>query len=176
MWTFILQAMLKMHLNFSGCRGLTLNGQEHQEMLLLNSLKSSTAYLWKSTTEVCHSWPPLHRQMFLKEQSQLPFYYVLFISALWFSVWTKHRHAPFSWTHLSLYILYLKHVGSILYIRTDFNEWMFMYSITYRCASLLYPSMMGTRKSRLRSTRFGDLNKNAAFKNKNTLWLSDLQY
>lgn len=63
-------------------------------------------------------------------------------------------------------------------IRTDWNEWMFMYSIIYCHASLLYPSMVGTRRRRLKDQHCLET---AAYKKKRKtekkrLLLWDLQY
>lgn len=170
MWTFILQTMWNMHLNFSGCSGLTLNGQEQREMLLLNSLKSSTAYLWKSTTEVCRTagLPSciVIDRCFSRSNPDCPS--TMCCSSLHCGSASErstdmlHFHRLIS--HCIFYIWSMWE--TYCSIRTDFNEWMFMYSITYCCASLLYPSMMGTRRSRLRSTWFGDLKKTQLLKTK----------
>lgn len=110
-----------------------------EQQKCVKQLASLPAFSW---TDVCQ-----------RERTLLPFCYVSFISTLWFSLESKHRHC-FIFIDLlrpicTLYILYLKPVRNMYFsIRTDWNEWMFMYSNTYCCASLLYPSMVGTWRSR----------------------------
>lgn len=114
-----------------------------QQMCVKKPASPFPAFSW---TDVCQS---------AQNEPLLPFCFVSFIFTLWFSLESKHRHCPFSQIYFAPSAHCIFYIGSLsetcaFSIRTDWNEWMFMYRITYCCASLLYPSMVGTRRSRLK--------------------------
>lgn len=123
-------------------------------------LKEHSTVVKEHNRSVSSSWLPVlpsRGQMFVKATSTNPAALLLCVVYLYTVVqpWIKAQTLSIFIDLLrpicTLYILYLKPVGNVYFsIGTDWNEWMFMYSNTYCCASLLYPSMVGTRRRRLK--------------------------
>lgn len=161
MWKFTVQAMWKTHLNFKGCRGSALRGlsgqgmwkkQKYAPIELLKENIFRGAQSWKCTTEESASFPAFSwtRLSNLHQQTGPPF---LRVSDLHTVVQpgtdTVHLHGfllcPICTTLYSIFDACWK------LFSCDWLKWVNVnVQYTYCCASLLYPSMVGTWRSRFK--------------------------
>lgn len=122
MWKFTVQAMWKTHLNFKGCRGSALRGLSGQGM-------------WKKQ-KIC-SGPPFWRLLSDLHTVVQP------------GTDTVHLHGFLLWPICTT--LYSIFDACWKLFSCDWLKWVNVnVQYTYCCASLLYPSMVGTWRSRFK--------------------------
>lgn len=194
---FTVQAMWKTHLNFKGCRGSALRGlsgqgmwkkQKYAPIELLKENIFKGAQSWKCTTEESASFPAFSwtRLSNLHQQTGPPFWPVSsdLHTVVQPGTDTVHIHGfllcPICTTLYSIFDACWK------LFSCDWLKWVNVnVQYTYCCTSLLYPSMVGTWRSRFK-LNIGwkpqkKLNKKKCCfqkktQNRKQLFLWDLQY
>lgn len=134
--------MWKTHLNFKGCKRFkskwtARSGNKKMLFMDLRKLfKGAQHSCERAQQSVSSSWPPLlpsHGQMFVRTNLAALLLCVVYLYTVVqprLKAQTLSIFIDFFCPICTVYILYLKPVGNMYFsIRTDWNEWMFMYSI-----------------------------------------------